>query len=203
MRASHLASIALASCLLAAGAAPSRAQSGDASTPVPGQAAAAPEVRSGVSGVDVMTSTVFQEGQSSFSGLALRLRLRSAALLSNVEIMPAVEFWQNVNRVSLFGLKTTRNDATLGCSARWTVPRESWQPYVGAGLAVHFLDERVNAPQLGVTNEHHSTTRGGYSLQAGVTFTMSKRLSNFLELQHHGVSHYRQLKVNTGLGWNF
>lgn len=203
MRVLHLASIAFASCLLAASAAPARAQSGDASTPVPGQAAAEDAPRAGVSGVDIMTSNVFQEGQSSFSGLALRLRLRSAVLLPSIEIMPAVEFWQNVSRVSLFGLKTTRNDATLGCAARWTFAREGWQPYVGAGLHVHFLDEKVHAPDLGVNHQNNSTTRGGYSLLGGVTFTMSKRLSNFVELQHHGVSRYRQLKVNTGLGWNF
>jgi len=196
-----LALLAAASCLALA-APPASAQGGDASTPVPGQASA-PPARSGLSGVDVMTATVFQEGQSSFSGLGVRLRLRSGVLVPNIELMPNVEFWQNVSRVSLFGVRTTRGDASLGFAARWTFHHDHWQPYVGAGLAVHFLEEKVDAPSLGVNDQHDSTTRGGYTLLGGVSFTMTRSLSNFIEVEHHGVSHYRQLKINTGLGWNF
>jgi opacity protein-like surface antigen len=199
-----LAALAAAS-LSALAAAPAFAQGGDPSTPVPGQAAAATPVpaHAGVSGLDVMTATVFQEGQSSFSGLALRLRLKSGALVPNVEILPAVEYWRNDNRVSLYGIRTTRSDATLGCQVRWTFTRNGWQPYAGAGIAVHFLDEKVDAPELDVNNQHTSTVRGGYSLHGGVTFPLTRALSNFVELEHHGVSHFRQLKFNTGLGWNF
>lgn len=200
MRVPQPATLALAALVLLVCSAPARAQGGNASTPVPGQP---PGAHGGVSGVDVMTATVFQEGQSSFSGLALRLRLRSAALHPGLEIMPGVEFWRNDNSVSLFGLETSRSDATLGCAARWILVREGWQPYAGAGLAVHFLNERVDAPDLGVVDRRSSTVRGGYTLLAGVTFTMTNRLSNFVELEHHGVSRYRQLKLNTGLGWNF
>lgn len=203
--------IALAAALvLAVSSRPALAQSGDPSTPVPGQAASTPAVTTaattshgGVSGVDLMTSTIFQEGQSSFSGLALRLRLRSGALLPALEIMPAVEMWQNTSRVTLYDLKTTRSDATLGCQLRWTFQREHWQPYVGGGIAVHFLSDKIDSPQLALANQHNSTVRGGYSLHGGVTFPMNDHLSNFVEVQHHGVSHFRQLKINTGLSWNF
>ena len=206
MRLPALAPVALTALVLAA-AVPARAQGGDPSTPVPGQAAAsltgtATPAHAGVSGVAVLTSTVFQERQSSFSGLALRLRLKSAALLPAVEIMPAVEYWRNDNHVSVRNLETSRSDATLGCQLRWTFAREHWQPYVGGGIAVHFLDERVSSSDLGV-DEHSSTVRGGYSLHGGVNFTITDRISNFVELTHHGVSHFRQLKFNTGLSWNF
>lgn len=205
MRIPHVASLACPALLAALLAAPSFAQ-GSPSTPVPGQAtpaAAAAPAHAGVSGLDVMTSTIFQEGQSSFSGLGLRLRLRSASLLPSVEIMPAVEYWQNVSRVTLYDLKTTRSDATLGCQVRWTMERETWKPYVGGGLAVHFLSDKINSSQLALANSRNSTVRGGYSLVGGLTFPMTDRLTNFIELQHHGVSHFRQLKFNTGLGWNF
>lgn len=196
-----------ASALLAAAlAAPAFAQGGDPSTPVPGQvtpSALATPAHAGVSGLDVMTSTVFQEGQSSFSGIALRLRLRSGALLPSVEIMPAVEYWQNVNRLTVYELKTTRSNATLGCQVRWMMEREHWQPYLGGGLAVHFLSDKVSSPQINEANQSNSTVRGGYSLLAGVSFPLTEKLSNYVELQHHGVSRFRQLKFNTGLGWNF
>ena len=209
MRTPPFAPLAFAFALAVAPAAPSLAQSGSPSTPVPGQAAAgtsaasAAAPRGGVSGLDLMTSSVFQEGQSSFSGLALRLRLKSSALLPAIEIMPAVEMWQNTSRVTLYDLKTTRSDATLGCQLRWTFQREHWQPYVGGGLAVHFFSDKINSPQLALANQHNSTVRGGYTLHGGVTFPMNDRLSNFVELEHHGVSHFRQLKFNTGLSWNF
>lgn len=194
---------AIASLLLAVLVAPSFAQGGP-QTPVPGKTAkAAPTPEGGVVGLDAMTSNVFQEGQSSFTGIALRLRLKSAALLPNVEILPAIELWQNVSRVSIWGIKTTRSDATLGCQARWTFTREGWQPYLGGGLAVHFLSDRVSSSVYPQFNQSNSTTRGGYSLLGGVTFPMTERLYNYVELEHHGVSHYRQLKFNTGLGWNF
>lgn len=198
-----LAPVALLSALLAA---PCFAQSGGPSTPVPGQvtpASVGTADHAGVSGLDVMTSTVFQEGQSSFSGLALRLRIRSGALLPSVEIMPAVEYWQNVSRVTLYDLKTTRSNATLGCQVRWTLEREHWKPYVGGGFAVHFLSDKISSPQLTEANQHNSTVRGGYSLHGGVSFPLTEKLANFVELQHHGVSHFRQFKINTGLGWNF
>jgi hypothetical protein len=201
-----VASLACTALFAAVLAAPSFAQGGDPSTPVPGQAtstALPTETHGGVSGLDAMTATVFQEGQSSFSGIGLRLRLRSGVLLPSVEIMPAVEYWQNVSRVTSYDIKTTRSNATLGCQLRWKMERESWQPYFGGGLAVHFLSDKVSSPQLAQANQHNSTVRGGYSLLAGVSFPMTERLSNFVELQHHGVSHFRQLKFNTGLGWNF
>jgi hypothetical protein len=210
VRASHPASIVLVPLLLLAAAAPARG----ADTPTPGTTpvpAATPQAgpaqpltrRGGIAGLDVMTSTVFQEGQSSFSGIALRMRIRSATLLPNIEFMPAVEFWQNNNQIGLFGLKTTRSDATFGGSARWVFSHEHWQPYAGLGAGVHFLDEKVNAPQLGVVNQHDSTVRGSYSLLGGVMFTLTPHFGNFLELEYHGMSHFRQTKFNTGLGWSF
>lgn len=205
MRTATIVSLAVAFIFAAAPAAPSLAQGGSPSTPVPGQAAATTPAapRGGVSGLDIMTSSVFQEGQSSFSGLALRLRLKSSALVPAIEIMPAVEMWQNTSRVTLYDLKTTRSDATLGCQVRWTFKREHWEPYVGGGLAVHFFSDKIDSPQLALANQHNSTVRGGYTLHGGVTFPMNDRLSNFVELEHHGVSHFRQLKFNTGLSWNF
>lgn len=198
--------LAAAALLAAVLAVPAFAQGGDPSTPVPGQVAGstpATPAHAGVSGLDVMTSTVFQEGQSSFSGLALRLRLRSGALVPNVEIMPAVEYWQNVSRLTVYDIKTTRSNATLGCQVRWIMEREHWQPYLGGGLAVHFLSDKVSSPQISEANQSNSTVRGGYSLMGGVSFPITQKLSNFVELQHHGVSRFRQLKFNTGLGWNF
>lgn len=164
---------------------------------------AAPALANPIAGVDVMTATVLQEGQSSFSGLALRLRLRSAELVDNVQIMPTVEYWRNSSTIETFGIEAVRKDATLGVDARWTFPREHWRPYVGAGVAAHFLSNHVNAPSLGLPDANNSLVKGGLAALAGAEFTMNNRLSNFLELKFHGVGDYNQLKINWGLAWGF
>lgn len=203
MRNSHLATMAFLSLLLAVLPAPARAQSGGAATPVPAGSKSAEESHGGVSGLDVMTSTVFQDGQSAFSGIAVRLRLQSSLLVPNIEIVPAIEYWRDNTRIKTFGIETSRKDATLGVGARWTFFRANWQPYLGAGLAAHFIDEKAHAPTLGVYDAHDSKVVGGYSLSGGILFILTERMSNFLELEHHGVADNRQLKFSAGLGWNF
>ena len=164
-------------------------------------ATAAP--RAGILGIDAMTGTVFQQGQSSFSGMALRLRVKSAALVPEIEILPTVEYWQNTSKLDAFGIQTLRRDATLGADARWVFKNPGWQPYAGAGFGLHFLDDEVRAPSLGVPHATHALVKGGLEALGGVQFGMSTRLGSFLELKFLDVTQYRQLKFNTGLTWNF
>ena len=156
----------------------------------------------GLTGIDAMTATVFQEGQSSFSGLAIRARLHDSRFLENVEFLPTVEYWRNSSTVEAFNLSTVRRDATLGADARWLFPGEAWRIYAGAGLAVHFLSSQVNAPTLGLRDEKDSLTKGGLALLGGVAFGTKSRLGNFIEVKGHLVGGFRQLKINMGLSWN-
>lgn len=153
----------------------------------------------GLSGIDAMTATVFQEGQSSFSGLGLRFRVQNPNLIDNIEFLPAVEYWRNSTTLSVFGLHAVRRDATLGGDARYLFPGEAWRPYVGAGVAVHFLSSEV---EFGANRSHDSLTKGGLTLLGGVAFGSKSRLGNFVEVKGHFVPGYRQLKLNMGLSWN-
>ena len=83
----------------------------------------------GLAGVDIMTSTVMQEKQSSFSGLGLRMRVTSPRLVKGVELLPTVEYWRNANTVEPFGIRTTRKDATLGADVRYSFNSTGMQPY--------------------------------------------------------------------------
>ncbi len=168
-----------------------------ADTPVP---LAAP--KTGFIGIDAMTSTVFQQDQSSFSGVALRLRLRSPALVPNVELLPTFEYWQNTSKLDAFGIETTRRDATLGADARWVFTHPGWQPYAGAGFGLHFLDDEVRAPKLNVPHATHALVKGGLEALGGVQFGMGTRLGSFVEVKLLNVTQYRQYKFNTGLSWN-
>ena len=153
----------------------------------------------GLTGIDAMTATVFQEEQSSFSGLAIRFRLSDPRLMENIEFLPTVEYWRNSSTVEAFNLRAVRRDATLGGDARWLFPGEAWRIYAGAGIAVHFLSNEVESPAL---TGNDSLTKGGLALLGGVSFGSKAKLGNFLEAKGHLVGGFRQLKINMGLSWN-
>jgi len=166
-------------------------------------AASAPKVKAGFAGIEAMTATVFQKDQSSFAGLAIRARLKSARLLENVDFLPTVEYWRNNSKVENFDLRTVRRDATHGVDSRWTFPGEAWRIYGGAGYAVHFLSSEVDAPTLGLNNKKDSLTKGGLALLAGATFGASTAsLGSFVEVKWHLVGDFEQVKINLGLSWN-
>jgi opacity protein-like surface antigen len=154
-----------------------------------------------LSGVDGMSSTVMQQHQSSFSGLGLRARIRSDRLISGIEFMPTVEWWRSSNSVQPFGIETMRKDATLSMDARYEFHRDGVRPYVGAGFGIHFLSTRVNAPSLGLENATNSLIKGGLSALGGLSFGITGRLDNFLELKYHRIPEYSQLKFNWGLAY--
>jgi hypothetical protein len=156
----------------------------------------------GLTGIDAMTATVFQEGQSSFSGLGMRFRLKDPRLMESIEILPTVEYWRNSSSIDSFGLRAIRRDGTLSCDVRWLFPGDVWRLYTGGGVAVHFLSSEVNAPTLGVNDANDSFTKGGLTAMAGAAFGTRAGLGNFIEVKGHLVGGYRQLKVNLGVSWN-
>lgn len=156
----------------------------------------------GLTGIDAMTATVFQEHQSSFSGLGIRFRVQDPRLLESIDLLPTVEYWRNSTTIDAFNLKAVRRDATLGADLRYSFPGESWRPYLGAGLAVHFLSSEVDAPTLGLNEANDSLTKGGLTLLAGAAFATKSKIGNFIELKGHFVGGYRQFKLNMGLSWN-
>lgn len=162
---------------------------------------ATPSRAAGLEGLDVMTSTVMQEGQSSFSGLGARARIQPEQLIKQVEILPTIEYWRNSSTVQPYDIRSTRKDATLGVDARFTFTENSWRPYVGAGFGIHFLSSRVQAPQLGVTDAKDSLIKGGLSLLTGVSFALNDHIDNYVEFKYHHIPEYRQLKFNWGLSF--
>ncbi len=153
--------------------------------------------------VEGMTSTVFEEGQSSFSGLGLRARVHDARLLPNLTLLPTLEWWRNSSHLEPYDIRSVRKDATLGADLRWDFTREGWYPYVGAGFALHFISAEIEAPTLGIPRDSYGVTRGGLTALAGVGFPMGGKLENFFEAKYHHVPRYRQLKLNWGLTYKF
>ncbi len=162
-----------------------------------------PARASAVTGLDVMTSTVLQEGQSSFSGLGVRLRLRSAQLVEGIEFLPAIEYWRNHTSLKGFGIESSRRDATLLGEARYTFRSAHWSPYAGVGFGLHFLSSTVDAPSFGINRQERSLIKGGPCLLGGATFPITKAVDSFADLEYHHVTDYRQLKINWGLSFSF
>ncbi|MBI1795865.1 MAG: hypothetical protein HY076_08490 [Candidatus Eisenbacteria bacterium] len=152
-----------------------------------------------LTGIEAMTSTVMQEGQSSFSGVALRMRVQSPRFVEGIEFMPTVEYWRNANSIQPFGIKTVRKDATLAADVRYAFRSTGIRPYVGAGYGLHFLASSVDAPSLGLNNASHALVKGGLEALGGASFVVTGRFENFIELKYQHVPDYRQLKLNWGL----
>jgi hypothetical protein len=153
-----------------------------------------------LAGIDGMTSTVMQEHQSSFSGLAVRVRLRSARIVSGFELLPSVEYWRNSTTVDPFGIKTSRRDGTLAVDTRYTFSKTPFHPYLGGGLGLHFLSSSATVPGIGYRST--SVVKGGLAALGGISFGMTPKLDNFLELKYHHLPGYSQLKINWGLSWS-
>ena len=162
-----------------------------------------PVKRGGITGLDVMTGTVFQEGQSSFSGVAMRMRVRNSRFVPSVEFLPTIEYWQNTSHLDAFDIETRRRDATLGLDLRWMFAAKTWRPYAGAGFSLHFLDDELRAPNFGTPRAASGVVKGGFDLLGGVDFSLGNKLGSLLELKLLNVTRYRQIKFNTGLAWNF
>lgn len=152
--------------------------------------------------IDVMTSTVMQEKQTSFSGVAVRARMSSPIFIQGIEFMPTIEYWRNASSLEPFGISTTRKDATFGVDVRYFLRHAGTKPYVGTGYSLHFLASSVNAPTLGLHGETDAVVRGGFGFLGGLSFPLTQKIENFLELKYHHVPGYRQLKFNWGLAIN-
>ena len=150
-----------------------------------------------------MTSTVFQESQTSFSGLGVRFAFQSDALVPGISFVPGIEYWRNSTRVKTYEISANRRDATVNFDARYQFRFRNVVPYLGAGYGLHFLATEVEAPTLGLPRAESSLTKGGVSVLGGFLFPVGGKFQNFLELKYHYVTDYRQLKLNFGIGYGF
>jgi opacity protein-like surface antigen len=164
---------------------------------------AIPVRASAISGLEVMTSTIFQQHQSSLSGLAARLSMKSVRLVPGIDFLPTIEYWRNHVSLETYQIESTRSDATLGVMARYTFHHEGWSPYAGLGLGAHFISTKVNAPLLGIFNQEHSVTMGAPALVGGVTFPLQGSVDSFIDLEYHAIADQEQTKINWGLGFRF
>jgi opacity protein-like surface antigen len=153
-------------------------------------------------GVDGMMQTVKAQGQSGVSGLALRTRLESDDLPLGVSLMPSIEYWRNADRLQDFGVRSSQSDLTMGLDGRYDFGGGTIAPYVGGGLGLHFINQQIRAPTLGM-DQKADHTRLGPDLFLGAQLAPVGAIQSFVEAKFAFVSDYRQFKLNWGLGVDF
>lgn len=163
----------------------------------------APALSAPITGVEGIFHTVFQQDQSSFSGIGVRVHLKSAQLIENVTIAPSIQYWRNHSHVESFDISSTRSDARLGVDARYTFLQYAVQPWVGGGWGLHFLSSRVTAPSLGLIEAEDSVVRGGLAIGGGLSTPIVGALSNDFGLEYDFLGSQSQLKLNFGLRYRF
>jgi hypothetical protein len=163
----------------------------------------APALSAPLTGVEGIFHTVFQQDQSSFSGIGVRLHFKSAQLIENISITPSIQYWRNHSHLSSFDISSTRSDARLGVDARYTFLRYGVQPWVGGGWGLHFLNNRVTAPSLGLLDAEDSVVRGGLGIGAGLSTPIAGQLTNDFGVEYDMLGSESQLKLNFGLHYRF
>src|SRR2546427_10716847 len=121
-----------------------------------------------MNGLDGMTQTVKQEGQSAVTGMALRARLGSDDLPVGSTLMPTLEYWKDSDRLQDFNIKSTQKDPSLGLDGRYDLSMGKWRPYFGAGLGAHFIKTTFSAPDIGVAPTEQSHTKIGPNALIGL-----------------------------------
>jgi hypothetical protein len=154
-------------------------------------------------GLDLMSSTIFQQHQSSFSGLGGRVRLHSASIVEGFELLPSIEYWRSSMHIDVWDATMVRKDATLGADVRYSFRHEGWKPYIGAGVGAHFLSSEIESSRMVPSHAQDSVIKGGVTVLAGMTFPMSTHLDNFVEAKYHHIPGFSQFKINMGIGWGF
>ncbi len=157
-----------------------------------------------LAGIDGISSTVLEQDQSSFSGLALRARLRSDALVPQLVFMPTLEYWRSHTRVraQTYDFTSSRKDATLGLDARWEFKVGNARPYLGAGYGIHFLSAALRST-VPTIDDSDAAIRGGLAALGGLTFPLAGKLENFVEAKYHHLPGATQVKLNWGLSYNW
>lgn len=130
------------------------------------------------------------------STLALMGRMDLGRVIG-ISILPTVEYWGKSDRA--LGVKVSSHDLTLGGDARVRLSHGLTRPYLGAGLAMHFVNAKTE--QDGRT-ESRNSEKVGAALLAGLEFERSESFSWFVEAKYRFVSDLGTWKALAGITYS-
>lgn len=152
-----------------------------------------------LAGADFQLQTVKRHNQTAISGLALRARLDDVDLPVGLMLMPMVERWKDKSSVEFVGIEAMQTDLAVGIDAAYQWDWGAWSPYLGAGLATHFIAIEANAPSLGLNDAQDTLTKVGPDFLLGVDMPGAAGVRSTLEFKYQYISDYEQFKFNWGL----
>jgi opacity protein-like surface antigen len=105
-----------------------------------------------------------------------------------------------------FGAKTSVSDMNLGARGKYFFPvaNAKVQPFVGAGLGLHFVSAKVSIPAFGSQPEmsvKDSATKLGLDLGGGMATALSPRMDLWTELWYGAASDVNQVSLRAGMAW--
>ncbi len=161
----------------------------------------------GVSRLEFVSEAVKVKDQSAVSGYGLRVHLAGGDLNRGFEIVPALEYWRDLDRIPQLGInEVMQRDWTVGVDARYRIGSDAgWTPYVGGGFGMHLVRSVVDVVPQGAApfSAENSSTKFAPNLLIGLDFPAAGPIRNVVELNYHFVPDLEQLKLNFGIGWAF
>ena len=154
-------------------------------------------------GADFQLQTVKRPDQTAISGLALRGRFESMDLPVGLILLPTIERWRDKSTADFVGLEAVQRDMAVSLDAAYQWDLGAWSPYLGAGLASHFIKSEASAPQLGLARVEDSVTKLGPNFLVGVDMPGAGGLRSYMEFKYQAIRPYQQIKFNWGLTYGF
>jgi len=118
------------------------------------------------------------------------------------KLEPRVDFWSHSEEN--FGAKASINDLAVGARVKYMIEVQNprLQPYVGSGLALHFLHVSATTPAFGGFPEmtvSDSQTKLGLDLGGGVMTPINMRTNLMGEAWYGIVSDVSQFSLRVGI----
>jgi hypothetical protein len=160
----------------------------------PAGAADGEEPLGGLYGISAAVGLADPEGLSNTVGFLGRVDL---GRVFGVSLLPTLEYWNQSDEA--LGVRIASHDLTLGADLRVRIGHGRPRPYVGGGLAMHFVatsvagsgpEESENSEKLG------ADLLGGLELGRGESFTW------FVEAKYHWVSDLDTWKALAGVTYS-
>jgi hypothetical protein len=124
-------------------------------------------------------------------------RVDLGAPLPGFSVLPTVEYWGKGDQAR--GTKISAHDLTAGAEARYRFGHRITRPYVGAGLAMHFISTEVKVNDVVESNEQRQ--RLGAVVLGGIEFERSSSFSFFAEADYHFVKDLGTWKAVGGIAF--
>ena len=161
----------------------------------------------GLSRLEFVTQSVKLSKQSSVAGTALRAHLAGGDLNEGLELVPAIEYWRDTDRIPELGIiEAMQRDWRIGADIRYKLGSGAgWRPFAGAGLGIHLTKSTSTIQPTGSPAEmrRESGNKLAPNFLVGVDLPAAGPIRNSIELNWHLVPDLRQFKINFGLGWEF